>query len=70
MPCTKGMVKCPLTCRHKAFVIQYQDQRQADEACRDQAVGTYGPESQEWRDYRPPPVIFQDWLIRMAGWGS
>jgi hypothetical protein len=70
MPCSPGMAKCARSCRHRAFVQAYQEARAAGVEARDAAVGTYGPQSPEWAAYEPPPVVFQEWLIQMAGWGG
>lgn len=70
MPCKQGMTGCARSCLHRAFVRQYQDARLAGEEARDEAVGTYGPDSQEWREYQPPPVVFRDWLVAMTGWSA
>ena len=70
MPCSPGMTKCSLTCRHKAFVSEYSGARLAGVEARDAAVGTYGPGSPEFDQYQPPPIIFKTWLQQMAGWGG
>ncbi len=33
---------------------------------RDETVGTYGYDSEEWASY-PPPITFKDWLQQMRG---
>ena len=70
MPCRPGMTGCASTCRHRAFVQRYQEARAAGVEARDAVVGTYGPGSDEWVAYEPPPVTFQGWLVQMAGWGG
>lgn len=70
MPCTKGMAGCARTCRHRSFIREYQEARSAGVEARDAAVGAYGPGTEEWRAYEPPPIVLKDWLIQMAGWGG
>lgn len=70
MPCKTGMTGCARTCRHRAFVLEYQSARLAGEVAREEAVGIYGQDSPEWAEYRPPPVVFRDWLIQMTGWSG
>lgn len=70
MPCKPGMTGCARTCRHRSFVQAYREAREAGVEARDASVGTYGPGSPEWEAYEPPPVLFQDWLIQMTGWGG
>ena len=64
MSCTKGMTGCVRSCRHRLFVSEYRTARLADEMARDEAVGAYGYDSEEWASY-PPPITFKDWLQQM-----
>lgn len=67
MPCSPGMTKCYLSCRHRGFVAEYTTTRLADVERRDQAVGVYGDESPEFTEYQPPPIVFKTWLQQMRG---
>lgn len=64
------MSGCHRSCRHRSFVSEYRTARAAGEEARDAAVGTYGPGSEEWAAYEPPPVLFKDWLVTMTGWSD
>jgi hypothetical protein len=70
MPCRKGMTGCARSCLHRKFVAEYSSARTAGEEARDAAVGTFGPGTTEWESYVPPPILFRDWLISMAGWSG
>lgn len=70
MPCSPGMARCARSCRHRALVTEYRSARMAGEQAREDAVGVYGEQSAEWRDYAPPPVVFKDWLSQTEGWGK
>jgi hypothetical protein len=70
VPCSPGMAKCLSSCRHRAFVTEYGVARTAGVEARDSVVGTYGPGTPEYDEYRPPPVTFKMWLQQMTGWGG
>lgn len=70
MPCKQGMTGCARSCRHRAFVSEYQQARAAGVEARDAEVGAYGPGSVEFDEYVPPPIVFRDWLVQMTGWGG
>lgn len=67
MPCSKGMGRCRRSCRHRLFVNEYRAARLAGEMARDEAVGAYGYDSEEWQAFEPPPITFKDWLTQMRG---
>ena len=52
---------------HARMMTEYRAARCADEMARNAAVGAYGPDSEEWRDYtRDHPLItFRAWLTSM-----
>ena len=71
MPCSKGMGRCRRGCRHRLFVNEYRTARLAGEMARDDAVGAYGPESEEWQAFEANPtqrpITFKEWLTQMRG---
>jgi hypothetical protein len=64
------MTGCARSCRHRSFVRQYQAARSAGEQAREDAVGVYGEDSEEWAAFEPAPITFKKWLIDMEGWGE
>jgi hypothetical protein len=51
--------------QHFLMVQEYRAARENDEAHRDNAVGTFGYDSQEWREYQGPMINFKSYLIQM-----
>ncbi len=61
------MSACRRSCRHRLFVNEYRAARLEGEMRRDDAVGAYGPESEEWQAFEPPPITYKEWLKQMRG---
>jgi hypothetical protein len=60
------MADCKRSCLHRSSVMEYRTARLAGEQQRDEAVGVYGYDSEEWASY-PPAITFKDWLQQMRG---
>lgn len=66
MACSKRRVRCPARCGHFQIVEDYRRERvrQSDE--RDNAVGAYGEDSEEFAAH-PAPITFREYLESRAG---
>lgn len=63
MPCSPGMAKCRRGCLHRAFVRDYQVERNRQEVAREAITGGYATEEAD----HPPLVTFKTWLVDHAG---
>lgn len=62
MPCTPGMRRCRLDCRHRRMVEEYRLARHAAELAREAATGSYPAEVAEYGAL----LDFKTWLQQLA----